>query len=76
MGVSGGRSVPVSYPKPSLKTALGLAAAKKKVKRDRGIYKITGIFNAPGNAKRRARRAVGWESEGARLVRLIARLFK
>lgn len=64
------------YRKPSLKTLLGLTAAKKRIKGDLGIYKITKIINAPRNAKRRAKRAVGWESEGARLLRFIRRLFK
>ncbi|MCD9085220.1 hypothetical protein [Stenotrophomonas sp. SY1] len=64
------------YRKPSLKTLLGLTAAKKRIKGDLGIYKVTRIFNAPKNAKRRAKRAVGWESEGARLLRFIRRLFK
>lgn len=64
------------YRKPSLKTILGFTTAKKRVKRDLGIYKVTRILNAPKNAKRRAKRAIGWESEGAKLFRLIMRLFK
>ncbi len=64
------------YRKPSLKTLLGLTAAKKRIKGDLGIYQITRIINAPKNAKRRAKRAVGWESEGGRLFRFIRRLFK
>lgn len=43
----------IRYRKPSLKTALGLTAAKKK-----------------------AKRAVGWESESAKLFRFITGLFK
>lgn len=62
--------------KPSLKTALGLTAAKKKVKRDLGIYQITGVLNASKNAKRREKRALGWESEAAKLFRFIAKIFK
>jgi len=64
------------YRKPSLKTALGLTAAKKKVKRSLGIYEITKFLNAPKNAKRRVKRAIGWESEAAKLFRFITRLFK
>lgn len=66
----------IRYRKPSLKTALGLTAAKKQLKRDLGIYKVTKVLNAPKNAKRRAKRALGWESEGAKLFRFIVRLFK
>jgi hypothetical protein len=66
----------IRYRKPSLKTILGLTAAKKQLKRDLGIYNVTRVLNAPKNAKRRAKRAVGWESEGAKLFRFIARLFK
>ncbi|MFC4728024.1 hypothetical protein [Coralloluteibacterium thermophilus] len=66
----------IRYRKPSLKTVLGLTAAKKKVKRDLGIYKVTAVLNASKNAKRRAKRAVGWESGGAKLFRFITRLFK
>lgn len=62
--------------KPSLKTVLGLTAAKKKVKRDLGIYKVTAVLNAPKNAKRRGKRSLGWESDGAKFFRFIARLFK
>jgi len=66
----------IRYRKPSLKTILGLTAAKKQIKRDLGIYNVTRILNAPKNAKRRAKRAIGWESEGAKLFRFIARLLK
>lgn len=66
----------IRYRKPSLKTILGLTAAKKKAKRELGIYNVTRIVNAPKNTKRRAKRAAGWESEVAKLFRFIARLFK
>jgi len=66
----------IRYRKPSLKTVLGLTAAKKKFKRDLGIYKVTAIMNSPKNAKRRAKRAVGWESEIAKFSRFITRMFK
>jgi hypothetical protein len=64
------------YRRPSWKTLLGLTAAKKKVKRELGIYKVTRVLNAPKNAKRRVKRSLGWESEGAKLFRFIMRLFK
>jgi hypothetical protein len=64
------------YRKPSLKTILGLTAAKKRVKRDLGIYKVTKVLNAPSNAKRRVKRSLGYESESAKFVRFLFRLFK
>jgi hypothetical protein len=66
----------IRYRKPSLKTVLGLTAAKKKVKRDLGIYDVTAILNSPKSTKRRAKRVIGWESESAKLFRFITRLFK
>lgn len=64
------------YRRPSWKTVLGLTAAKKKLKRDLGIYEVTRVLNAPKNARRRVKRAIGWESEGAKFFRFITRLFK
>mgnify|MGYP006951135612 CR=1 FL=1 len=66
----------IRYRKPSLKTLLGLTAAEKKFKRDIGLYKVTKVINAPANAKRRAKRAMGYESEGAKMFRFLLRLFK
>lgn len=66
----------IRYRKPSLKTLFGVTAAKKKLKRDLGIYEVTHVLNAPKNAKRRAKRAMGWESGAPKLFRLISRLFK
>ncbi|MEL1263076.1 hypothetical protein [Pseudoxanthomonas putridarboris] len=59
-----------------MKTLLGATAAKKKLKRDLGIYQVTRVLNAPKNAKRRAKRAMGFESSAAKFVRFIAKLFK
>lgn len=64
------------YRKPSIKTLLGLTAAKRRVKRDLGIYEVTKILNAPANAKRRVKRALGYESAGAKFARFLLRLFK
>lgn len=64
------------YRKPSLETALGLTSAKKQLKREIGIYNATNILNAPTNAKRTAKRALGWESAGAKFFRFVAGLFK
>ena len=66
----------IRYRKPSLKTVLGLTAAKKQLKRGLGVYNVTRVLNAPNNVKRRAKRAIGWESEGAKLFRFIAKFFK
>lgn len=55
---------------------MGATAAKKKLKRDLGIYQVTRVLNAPKNAKRRAKRAMGLESPAAKLFRFIAKLFK
>ncbi len=64
------------YRKPSLKTLLGLTSAKKKVKKDLGIYEITKVLNTPKNAKRRFKRSIGYESEPMKIFRFIKRLFK
>ena len=64
------------YRKPSLKTLLGVTAAEKKLKRDIGYYKVTKVFNAPKNAQRRVKRVLGYESEGAKLFRFLARFFR
>ncbi|MBQ0743962.1 MAG: hypothetical protein KBT85_11745 [Pseudomonas sp.] len=66
----------IGYRKPSLEAALDLTAAKKKVKRELGVYNGTGVLKAPKNAKRRFKLAAGWESNSAKLFRFIARLFK
>lgn len=66
----------IRYRKPSLRTILGLTAAKKRVKRELGIYKVTAVLSAPRKAKRRAKRAMGWESELAKLFRFFSGLMK
>lgn len=64
------------YRKPSLKTLLGVTSAKRKVKKDLGIYAVTKILSAPKNAKRRAKRSLGYESDAMKIFRFIRRLFK
>ena len=64
------------YQKPSLKTLLGVTSAKKKIKKDLGIYEITKVLNAPKNTKRKVKRAMGYESEPMKIFRFIQRLFK
>lgn len=63
------------YRMPSLKTLLGVTKAKRQIKKSLGIYQVTGILNAPNNAKRRVKRALGYESESMKLFRFISRLF-
>jgi len=64
------------YRKPSLKGLLGVTKAKRRLKKDLGIYEVTKVTNAPANAKRRLKRAVGYESEPMKLTRFLRRLFK
>jgi hypothetical protein len=66
----------VRYRKHSLKTLLGLTTAQQKFKRDTELYKITKVINAQANTKRRAKRAAGYESESAKALRFLFRLFK
>ena len=64
------------YRKPSLKSVLGVTKAKRKLKKDLGIYEVTKIINAPKNAKRRVKRKLGYESEIMKIFRFIGRMFK
>lgn len=64
------------YRMPSLKTLSGMTAAKKKMKRELGIYKVTRITNAPPNLKRKAKRGLGYEAESMKFLRFLRRLFK
>ncbi len=64
------------YRKPSLKTLLGITKAKRRVKKDLGIYKVTKYTNAPKNAKRRVKRKLGYYSEPMKIFRFIKRLLK
>lgn len=38
------------YRKPSLKTLLGVTKAKRRLKKDLGVYEVTKVLNAPANA--------------------------
>lgn len=64
------------YRKKSLKTTLGVTKAKRRIKKDLGIYKVTKVTNAPKNLKRRAKRKVGHESEPMKFFRFLRRIFK
>lgn len=57
------------YRKPSLKTLLGITAAKKRIKKDLGITAILRPFRWWGNKKRKLKRAIGYESEAGRMIR-------
>ncbi len=64
------------YRKPSLKTILGLTKAKRRLKKELGIYEVTKYTNATKNAKQRIKRKLGYYSEPMKLLRFIHRLFK
>ncbi|MCY3017049.1 MAG: hypothetical protein NT171_20455 [Planctomycetota bacterium] len=57
------------YRRPSWKTVLGITAAKKRIKKDLGITGLLKPFRWWGNEKRRLKRAIGYESDTARLIR-------
>jgi hypothetical protein len=60
---------PFRYRKPSLKTALGITKAKKRIKRKTGITAATRPLRAASNAKRRMKRKVGYYSAPAKMLR-------
>ena len=57
------------YRRPSLKTILGITAAKKQIKKDLGITALLKPFRWWPNQKRRIKREIGYESDVGRLVR-------
>lgn len=57
------------YRKPSINTLLGITKAKKEIKKDLGIYKITKILNYPNNFKRKVLRNAGYYSEPMKTIR-------
>ena len=61
------------YRAPSLKTALGVTKAKKRVKKSLGISTAMRPFRAPGNAKRRVLRKVGYSSGPMKFLRFLFR---
>ena len=64
------------YRKPSLKTLLGMTAAKRRVKTNLGIYEVTKVLNTPKNAKRNLKRSLGYESGPMKFFRFLSRLLK
>ena len=57
------------YRKPSLKTLLGITAAKKRFMKELGVTALLKPFRWWGNEKRKIKRAIGYESDGVRLIR-------
>lgn len=64
------------FRKPSLKSALGITKAKRKIKKVSGIYKITRVMRAPVNFKRRELSHIGYYSLPMKVFRLLGRIFK
>jgi hypothetical protein len=57
------------YRKPSLKTVLGVTKAKKQIKKELGITAALKPMRLWGNAKRAAKKRIGYESEAGRVIR-------
>jgi hypothetical protein len=57
----------------SLKTTLGITKAKKRFNKAVGITAVKAPFRAPGNAKRRALRKIGYYSGPMKLFRFFKR---
>jgi hypothetical protein len=64
------------YRKPSIKTIFGITKAKRKIKKDLGIYEVTKIINTPQNAKRKVKRDLGYESVIMRIFRYLRSVLK
>lgn len=64
------------YRRPSLKTALGITKAKKRFNKAIGLTAARKPFRAPGNAKRRMLRKVGYYSGPMKFLRFLGRLGK
>ena len=66
----------IRYRRPSMNTLLGITKAKRQIKKDLGIYKVTRVINAPKNAERRALRKMGYYSGPMKFLRFLMQLFK
>lgn len=64
------------YRRPSLKTALGVTKAKRRLKTATGYYAATRWTRAPRNFKRRMLRRAGYYSEPMKFLRFLGRIFK
>jgi len=59
------------YRRPSVKTILGVTKAKKRIKKQLGITAVMRPLRAPGNAKRRVLRQVGYYSGPMKFLRFL-----
>ena len=59
------------YRRPSLKTALGITKAKRRIKTRTGYYAATRWMRVPTNMKRRALRRVGYYSGPMKFLRFL-----
>ncbi|WP_020590592.1 hypothetical protein [Kiloniella laminariae] len=64
------------YRKPSLKTALGITKAKKRIKKNLGIYEVTKYTNASKNVNGKVKRKSGYYTEPMKFLRFLIKLFK
>lgn len=64
------------YCRPSLKTALGVTKARRRLGKATGYYRATRWTRAPQNMRRRALRKLGYYSGPAKFVRWLGRLFR
>jgi len=64
------------YRKLSLKSALGVTKAKRRLKKDLGVYKVTRYTNAPKNAKSKLKRKAGYYSDPMKFLRYLGKLFR
>jgi hypothetical protein len=60
---------PLRYRRTSVRTALGITAEEKRIKRDLGITAILKPFRWWGNEKRKIKREVGYYSPEAKFAR-------
>jgi len=63
------------YRRPSVKTMLGVTKAKKRLNRQLGITAVMRPFRAPGNAKRRILRKVGYYSGPMKFLRFLSKKY-
>ncbi len=64
------------YRRPSLKTALGVTKAKRRLKTQTGYYAATRWMRAPQNYKRRVLRRAGYYSGPMKFMRFLFRMFR
>lgn len=62
------------YRRPSVKTMLGVTRAKKRFNKAIGLTAVRRPLRAPGNAKRRMLRKMGYYSEPMKFLRFLKRL--